>query len=66
MGESGGDGELSGVADVDALRRDDSDEKKDRWRFHMSMKFENTDVSSARLSRGCMVSREAMIGVRKC
>jgi hypothetical protein len=66
MGESGGGGESSGVDDVDELRRDESDEKNDRWRFHMSMKFENTEVSSARLRSGCEVSREAMIGVRKC
>jgi hypothetical protein len=66
MGESGGGGALSDVIDVDALRRDDSDEKNDRWRFQISMKFENTEVSSARLSSGFEVSREAMIGVRKC
>jgi len=66
MEESGGGGELSGVIDVDESRRDDSDEKNDRWRFQMSMKFENTDVSSARLNNGCEVSRDAMIGVRKC
>jgi hypothetical protein len=66
MEESGGGGELSGVIDVDESRRDDSDEKNDRWRFQMSMKFENTDVSSARLNNGCGVSRDAMIGVRKC
>ena len=57
---------MTDVIDVDVLRRDDRDEKNDRWRFQMSMKFENTEVSSARLSSGCEVSREAMIGVRKC
>ena len=48
------------------LMRDVNDEKKERWRFHMSTKFEKTDVNSFRLSNGCVVSREAIIGVRKC
>lgn len=52
--------------DVEELMRDVKDEKKERWRFHMSTKFEKTDVNSFRLSNGCGVSRDAIIGVRKC
>jgi hypothetical protein len=54
------------VVDADESRRDESDEKNDRWRFQISMKFENTEVSSARLNSGCGVSSETMTGVRKC
>lgn len=43
-----------------------SDEKKDRCRFQMSMKLEKTDVRPVRSSKGCGVSSEVMIGVRKC
>ena len=32
----------------------------------MSMKLEKMDVSSARVSRGWGVSREAIMGVKKC
>ncbi len=32
----------------------------------MSIKLENMDVISARVSNGCVVSRDAMMGVRKC
>ena len=41
-------------------------ERKERWRFHMSMKFEKMDVSAERSSRGSGVSRDAIIGVRNC
>lgn len=32
----------------------------------MSMKFEKTEVSAGRSRRGVGVSRDSMIGVRKC
>lgn len=43
-----------------------SDEKNERCKFQMSMKLEKTAVNSTRSSRGCGVSKDAMIGVRKC
>lgn len=47
-------------------KRSVSEEKNERWRFHISIKLEKTDVSSARSSKGCRVSNDAMIGLRKC
>jgi hypothetical protein len=57
-------GESGGVSEV-SERRLVRDVKKDRWRFHMSMKLEKMDVSSARPRRGWGVSREDMRGMRK-
>jgi hypothetical protein len=42
----------------------DREERNDRWRFHMSTKFEKTEVSDVRSRRGCGVSSEAMMGVK--
>ena len=55
--------------ELDAVESDNrvvNAERKERWRFHMSMKFEKMDVSAERFSRGSGVSRDAIIGVRKC
>lgn len=46
--------------------RDVRESKKERWKFHMSMKFENTEVRAGRSSSGLSVSRVSRIGVRKC
>ena len=64
-------GERGGVSrrELDAAESDNrvvNAEIKERWRFHMSMKFEKMDVSAERFSRGSGVSRDAIIGVRKC
>jgi hypothetical protein len=40
------------------------EERNDRCRFHMSIKFEKTDVNDARSRRGCGVSNDAMMGVK--
>lgn len=64
-------GESVGVSwkELDAAESDNrvvNAERKERWRFHMSMKFEKMDVSAERSSRGSGASRDAIIGVRKC
>ena len=51
---------MGGVLDSNVNR----EERNDRWRFHMSMKFEKTDVNVARSRSGCGVSSEAMMGVK--
>ena len=65
MGESGG----VSWKELDAAESDNrvvNAERKERWRFQMSMKFEKMDVSAERSSKGSGVSRDAIIGVRKC
>lgn len=57
-------GERGGGSEV-FERRDVRDVKKDLCRFHMSMKLENIEVSSARPRSGCGVSRDDMRGMRK-
>lgn len=58
---------MAAVEGMPALeRRDESEEKKERCKFQMSMKLENTDVSAERFNNGVGVSSEAMMGVRKC
>jgi hypothetical protein len=47
---SGGGGWGAGEGRIS--RRVERDEKKERWRFQMSMKLENTAVSSSRVSSG--------------
>ena len=64
-------GESAGVSwkEFDAVKSDNrvvNAERKERWRVHMSMKFEKMVVSAERFSRGSGVSRDAIIGVRKC
>lgn len=44
----------------------ESEEKKERCRFQISIKLEKTDVSDERSNRGFGESSEAIIGVRKC
>lgn len=60
----------SGSSDMDEdpseKRRDVKDENNDRCRFQMSMKLEKTDVRTGRSSRGWGVSREPIMGVKKC
>jgi hypothetical protein len=51
---------LGGALDSNVNR----EERNDRWRFHMSTKFEKTEVSDARSRRGCGVSSEAIMGVK--
>jgi len=41
-------------------------ERKDRWRFQISMKFEKIEVNAERFNNGSEASRDVMIGVRKC
>ena len=43
-----------------------SEERNDRWKFHISIKLENMEVRAGRCSKGSAVSKEAIIGVRKC
>jgi hypothetical protein len=69
MGERGGGFERREVGEADGdLCVDKSverEEKKERWRFQMSMKLEKIDVRDPRSNNGRRVSRDAMIGVRK-
>lgn len=58
-------GELEKVGEGNHLRRVLRGEKK--WcRFQISMKLEKTAVRAVRSNNGFVVSRDAMIGVRKC
>lgn len=63
-------GERGGGDAVGCAKVDDSnpvkDVKNERWRFHMSIKLENTVTRSSRSNSGEGVSRDSMIGVRKC
>jgi hypothetical protein len=43
-----------------------SEERNDRWKFHISIKLEKMDVRAERCSRESGVSRDAIMGVRKC
>lgn len=56
------DADGTGVGNSKVVR----DEKKERCKFQMSIKFENTDVMAERSSSGLDVSSEEIIGVRKC
>lgn len=47
-------------------RRVESEEKKERCRFQISIKLEKTDVRDERSKSGVGVSSDAIIGVRKC
>jgi hypothetical protein len=62
MGDIAGREEFGDKGDKSEWR----EEKKERWRFHMSIKLENTEVSRALSRSGCGVSNEAINGVRKC
>jgi len=59
-----------GVEDDDGIStgftRDVKDERNDRCRFQMSIKLEKMEVSVDRSNNGSDVSRDTMIGVRKC
>jgi len=57
-GDRGGGSEMSERWDVREV-------KKDRCKFHISMKFENIEVSSARPRSGCGVSKDDIRGMRK-
>jgi hypothetical protein len=67
--ESGGGFERRVVdgadGDVVVNRRAERDEKKERWKFHMSIKLEKIDVKDAISNKGYWVSKDAKIGVRK-
>lgn len=65
IGERGG-GEVSRGCATNSARRFCSDSENERWRFQMSTKLENTEVSSARSSSGVGPSKELISGVRKC
>jgi hypothetical protein len=55
-----------GGCDLKESKREVREERKDRCRFQMSMKFEKIEVNAERFNRGSDVSREIIIGVRKC
>jgi hypothetical protein len=64
VGESGGGGVSCGLTRKSA-RRACKDSKNEWCRFQMSTKFEKTEVSSARSSKGDGPSRESISGVKK-
>ena len=43
-----------------------SEERNDLWKFHISIKLEKMDVRAERCRRGSGVSKDAIMGVRKC
>ena len=47
-------------------RRVVSEVRNDLWKFHISIKLEKMDVRAERCSRGSGVSKDAIMGVRKC
>ena len=71
MGPSNGGISDDDEDDVDGspaggARRVVSEERKDLWKFHISIKLEKMDVRAERCSRGSGVSKDAIMGVRKC
>ena len=51
---------------VGGARRVVSEERNDLWKFHISIKLEKMDVRAERCKRGSGVSKDAIMGVRKC
>ena len=66
IGETGGTVVFGECEILHVWRKLVREEKKERWKFQMSMKLEKTAVSSLRSSKGVGLSRDAIIGVRKC
>ena len=51
--------------DVVVNRRAERDEKKEWWKFHMSIKLEKIDVKDTVSNKEYWVSKDVKIGMRK-